>query len=70
MLEEWRCSQCRHVLARMWLAPGSIIEIKCSCNAYNTREVTASSTNGHGYPNTVSMLVVGQPSTGYLTAER
>ena len=69
MLEEWRCPQCRHILAKMRLGPGSIIEIKCDCNAYNTREVAAS-TNGQRDWSDVAMYVAGQPSTGYLTAER
>lgn len=31
-LEIERCPRCSRILARMHLAPGSIVEIKCSCN--------------------------------------
>lgn len=41
MLEAWRCPHCSRILAKLWLAPGSQIEIKCgSCNRFSTREVT------------------------------
>jgi len=68
MLEEWRCLSCRRIIARGYLAPGSAIEIKCHCNALNRLQI-AISTNGYGYMSALSM-VAGQPSTGYLTAER
>ena len=69
MLETWRCRQCQHILAQVSLSPGSVIVIKCGCNAYNTLEVAAASTNGHGSMNALSMLA-GAPSTGYVTGER
>lgn len=32
-LREWRCPKCRKLLARLRLAPGSVVEIKCGkCN--------------------------------------
>jgi len=36
MLETWRCQGCRRVLARLFLIPGSVVEIKCKCNTVNT----------------------------------
>lgn len=40
MLEPWRCPHCSRILAKLWLAPGSQIEIKCrSCGKFSTREV-------------------------------
>lgn len=27
-----RCRNCGRKLARVWLAPGSVVEIKCRCN--------------------------------------
>lgn len=35
----WRCGKCGHILAKIVLASGSILEIKCpSCKAINVRE--------------------------------
>jgi phage FluMu protein Com len=37
-IEIWRCCHCGRILAKLVLAPGSRIEIKCKCNAMNVRE--------------------------------
>lgn len=38
-LETWRCPRCSRILAKLRLAPGSQVEVKCgSCNAFSTRE--------------------------------
>jgi LSD1 subclass zinc finger protein len=36
-LETWRCPNCRRILAKVRLASGSTVEVKChACNALNT----------------------------------
>ena len=30
-LEAWRCPNCRRMLAKVRLAPGSAVEVKCKC---------------------------------------
>lgn len=34
--QTWRCHSCNRILAKLVLAPGSVVEIKCKCNAMNT----------------------------------
>lgn len=34
-LHIWRCGTCHTILAKINLAPGSIVEVKCKCNAFN-----------------------------------
>lgn len=36
-LEEWRCSNCRTLLARQLILIGTV-EIKCRCNTLNVRQ--------------------------------
>lgn len=33
-LEVWRCPKCGRVLAKLHLAPGSVVQVKCGCNNY------------------------------------
>lgn len=38
-LAVWRCPACSRILAKLRLAPGSVVEVKCkSCGAFSTRE--------------------------------
>lgn len=38
-LEPWKCPSCGRMLAKIRLAPGSVIEIQCkSCKAFAIRE--------------------------------
>jgi len=38
-LDTWRCPNCSRILAKLALAPGSVVEVKCgSCNRFSTRE--------------------------------
>lgn len=39
-LDTWRCGRCGRILARLNLAPGSVVEVKCACNAFNTLQIT------------------------------
>ena len=39
-LAEWRCHQCGRILAKVQLASGTIIEIKCRCNALNYKHAS------------------------------
>lgn len=39
-LREWRCYQCRRLIAKAELAPKSVVEIKCHCGAYNVVKVS------------------------------
>lgn len=38
-IEAWRCIKCRKLLARVALAPGSVVIIKCRCNYVNHRQI-------------------------------
>ena len=40
-LPDWRCHTCGALLARLRLSPGSVVQIKCKCNAINTLEKAA-----------------------------
>lgn len=38
-LDVWRCPKCGTILAKLRLAPGSVIEVKCArCNTLTVRE--------------------------------
>jgi phage FluMu protein Com len=38
-LEVWRCFGCSRILAKLRLAPGSVVEVKCrSCSRLSTLE--------------------------------
>lgn len=40
VLRVWRCSKCDRIVAKIFPAPGMIIEVKCaSCNTFNTMAV-------------------------------
>ncbi len=35
----WRCPQCNHLQMELWLAPGSVVRVKCrACNGILVRE--------------------------------
>lgn len=40
-LEIWRCHQCRRILAKLSLTKGSVVEVKCKCNAMNVLRLAA-----------------------------
>lgn len=42
-LQTYRCYNCRTILGKMALAPGSVVEIKCKCNVFNMIQVVDSS---------------------------
>lgn len=35
-LNVWRCWNCSRVVARLFLVPGCVVEIRCKCGATNT----------------------------------
>jgi len=38
-LEVWRCPHCSRILAKLTLAPGSVVEVKCgSCKTFSRLE--------------------------------
>lgn len=39
-LETWRCPRCGRILAKLRLAPGSQVVVKCGCNNVSEKSQT------------------------------
>jgi phage FluMu protein Com len=39
LLEVWRCSGCRRILAKLRVVPGCVLEVKCHCGTMNVLKV-------------------------------
>jgi len=39
-LEVWNCPRCGHVLAKLKLTPGSVVQVRCKrCNTFSEKEM-------------------------------